>query len=128
VPGAIVRTIGLVFTLLVLAGCGGGGGGVLDGPTEHDFGAIPIDTPTTHHIELTSRADEVLFLRNVTRSCKCATVAVTPEKIAPGATVDIAVTMTVDDTSGNQARIGLIFETSDGEVARDLVVTARGAP
>ena len=27
-----------------------------------------------------------------------------------------------------QARIGLIFETSAGEVVRDLSVTARGAP
>ncbi|MHC4217503.1 MAG: DUF1573 domain-containing protein [Planctomycetota bacterium] len=109
---------GLVLLLLLFAGAAYGlwwvtvGRPVLAGENDHDFGVVQLsDKPAVldHTFQLTNRSSRIVEIRDIRTSCGCAVAEPSTRSLEPGASVDIAATLTLKREGIKKARIFLIY-------------------
>ncbi len=128
-PTLIRRQIRAVVALLVIAGGVLGvaygvyrltvGRPMLAGQRSHDFGTVELvdnAVDLQHTFVLTNRSRRTIEIANVKTSCGCTAADPSTRTLPPGASVEIAATLTLKDDVRKKASIYLDYGAEDVDV------------
>ncbi|MHC5114633.1 MAG: DUF1573 domain-containing protein [Planctomycetota bacterium] len=84
----------------------------LKGDLRHDFGDLPIlghEGSADHTFALTNKTGDTIEIQKVQASCGCTRAEVSTTSVAPGATVDVDVTLTLSRPGHKKTSVKLVL-------------------
>jgi len=107
--------------------------GIVCDATVHEFGTVDGSAPATHTFTVRNEGDSELVIKKIHAPCGCTTFRLDNKSLAPGASLDIPVTLSLAGRKGPQQK-SLYVETNDpatptlqltmrGHVGSDLEIT-----
>lgn len=113
----------VVIVVAVVGGAWGiyrltAGRAVLAGARRHDFGIVQLDEPVTleHAFALTNRGGRPVDIAEVRTTCGCTAATPSATTVEPGASVEIAATLTLKQEGRKDARIFVTYRDGDVDV------------
>ena len=92
--------------------------------TVHEFGTVDGSAPASHTFTIRNEGDSELVIKKIHAPCGCTTFRADHQSLAPGASLDIPVTLSLAGRKGPQQK-SLYVETND-PATPSLQLTMRG--